>query len=295
MLRLAKPILLGAALMAGVAAPASAADLYEPPVIELPPPVRSYGGWYIRGHIGMSNQRVDSISHPDITAAIAHEWLQRGSFSSAPTFGIGAGYQVNKYLRGDITVEYRGGADFRALDRLFNPDLGQLTTNDYRARKTEWLMLANAYVDVGHFWKIKPYVGAGIGVSRNTISDFRDFNVQTGGGGYAATASQWNLAWALHAGLGFDVTDNLTLDLGYSFVNLGNARTGTVLNDDPAEPSGCQGGGTCAPVTFNRLVSHDLKLGLRYKFGEATKVHHDYEPYQPVPAYEPTPVNYTFK
>jgi hypothetical protein len=99
---------------------------------------------------------------------------------------------------------------------------------------------------------------------------------------------------ALHAGLGIEATERMTVDLGYSFVNLGNARTGDLLNDDPTEPSSCQAGGVCAPVTFNRLVSHDLKLGLRYKFGGA-KVHHDYEDYQPVPAYEPAPVNYTFK
>ena len=292
MSRLAKPILLGAALMAGVGAPAMAADFYEPapPVYYEPEPKPAIGGWYIRGHIGMSNQRVDGISHPAIDAAIAHEWLQRGSFGSAPIFGIGAGYQVNKYLRGDLTVEYRGGSNFTALDRLFNPGLAQFTTNDYRARKTEWLMLANAYVDVGEFWKIKPYVGAGIGVSRNTIHDFRDLNVQAGGGGYAATDSQWNFAWALHAGLGFDVTDNTTIDLGYSFVNLGNARTGTLVNDDPG--LGCAA--PCAPVVFNRLVSHDLKLGLRYKFG-GSKPRRDFDDYQPAAAYEPAPVSYTLK
>ena len=291
MSRLAKPILIGAALLAGAGAPAMAADFYEPPppVYYEPPPKPAIGAWYIRGHIGMSNQRVDGISHPAIDAAIAHEWLQRGSFNSAPIFGIGAGYKLNKYLRGDLTVEYRGGANFTALDRLFNPGLGAITTNDYRARKTEWLLLANAYVDVGQFWKITPYVGAGIGVSRNTIRDFRDLNVQAGGGGYAATASQWNFAWALHAGLGFDVTENTTLDLGYSFVNLGNARTGSLVNDDPA--LGCAGA-ACDPVVFNKLVSHDLKLGLRYKFG-GSKPRHDYD--EPVVDYQPAPVNYTFK
>ncbi|RVC73045.1 porin family protein, partial [Mesorhizobium sp. M4A.F.Ca.ET.022.05.2.1] len=46
-----------AALFAGVAAPALAADLTEPPVVEAAPPPVAYeqpvevGGWYIRGDI----------------------------------------------------------------------------------------------------------------------------------------------------------------------------------------------------------------------------------------------------
>ena len=46
-----------AVLLAGGAAPAIAADDYEPPV-EVPEVV---GGWYIRGYIGMSNQFFDGL------------------------------------------------------------------------------------------------------------------------------------------------------------------------------------------------------------------------------------------
>ena len=62
-------------------------------------------------------------------------------------------------------------------------------------------------------------------MSYNTIDDFRDTNMPTGTQAYAASASVWSFAWALHAGLGIQVTDNLTVDLGYSFTNLGNAQT----------------------------------------------------------------------
>ena len=60
MSRLLAAALTGTVLVAGAAMQAHAADLYEPPVIEYEPPVKykeSYGGWYLRGHIGMSNQR----------------------------------------------------------------------------------------------------------------------------------------------------------------------------------------------------------------------------------------------
>ena len=47
-----------AALLVGVGAPAYAADMPEP-VIEVAQPV--YGGWYLRGHLGMSNQRIKRL------------------------------------------------------------------------------------------------------------------------------------------------------------------------------------------------------------------------------------------
>ena len=55
-----------AVLLAGGAAPAIAADYYEPPV-EVP----VIGGWYIRGHIGMSNQFFDELESDLFDTAIS--------------------------------------------------------------------------------------------------------------------------------------------------------------------------------------------------------------------------------
>lgn len=254
-----KQSLIGALLLTAGALPTAAADIYDPPVYEDPPVEVSYGGWYIRGHIGMSNQRLKVLesslfSTPGI---VSYGWHDKGGFDSAPLFGGGVGYRLNDYLRGDITLEYRGKSDFHALDYV-NSTFTGTTTNDYRAKKSEWLVLANAYADLGNFGGIIPYVGAGIGASRNTISHFRDVNVLTGGAGYAGTASQTNLAWALHAGVAVEATDRMTIDFGYSFVNLGDAKTGTFRNDDPAFDIPNNG------FQFKDLTSHDLKIGVRY-------------------------------
>jgi opacity protein-like surface antigen len=280
MLKLATSALLGLALAAGTAFQAFAADFYEPPIVEPPPPVfiKSFSGWYVRGHIGMSNQHLKRLDNALFATTANLEFLDKGGFSSAPLFGGGVGYRLNRWLRGDLTVEYRGKADFAALDRYETVDDGNpLTwdgTNDYRAKKSEWLFLANAYVDAGEWHGISPYIGAGIGVSRNTISHFRDINVPNNGVAYAADRSKWDLAWALHAGLSFQATDNLTLDLGYSFVHLGDAESGDIIAFD----------GTNAinnPMHFKGIYSHDLKLGLRYQFGAPVHRMH-YEPPPPV-------------
>ena len=247
-----------AALLVSVTAPAFAADLPEP-IIEVEQP--SYGGWYLRGHIGMSNQRIKRLESSLFDIPAAHGWYDEGGFGSAPIFSVGAGYKFNDFLRGDLTVEYRGASEFHALDWVQAAPAGPITTNDYRGKKSEWLFLANAYADLGDFYGVTPYLGAGIGASRNTISGFRDTNIINGGGGYAADKSRWDLAWALHAGLGIKATERMTIDLGYSFVALGNGQTGELKNDDPTQPfppAGNEG------IRFKDITSHDFKLGVRY-------------------------------
>lgn len=247
-----------AALLVGVSAPVYAADMPEA-IMEVAQP--AYGGWYLRGHLGMSNQRLDKLQSVlfEDSGILEHGWLDKGGFASAPIMGVGIGYRFNDYLRGDIGVEYRGKSDFNALDRVTwapgDPD--DTYTNDYSAKKSEWLLLANAYADLGTFYGVTPYLGAGIGASRNTISNFRDVNEFYGGGGYANSTSKWNFAWALHAGVGIQATERMTVDLGYSYVNLGDANTGTIYNFDPSL-------GSSAGITFKDITSHDLKLGVRY-------------------------------
>jgi opacity protein-like surface antigen len=92
-----------------------------------------------------------------------------------------------------------------------------------------------------------------------------DDNTLLGGGGWAPTGHQWSLAWALHAGAGIQVTNNLTLDLGYSFVSLGDAKTGSFQNQDPNIACVATG---CPPMTFKSLYSHDFKLGLRWAYDQ---------------------------
>ncbi len=248
---------LSAALLCLGAAPAQAADIQESPIVE----IQQFGGWYLRGDIGMSNQQLDKLDYFRFSEPEVFGFRNDGEFDAGITGQIGVGYQFNDWLRADVTAQYRGKTKFDAQDYYDSdgiPGGDDNGTNDYRAKKSEWLFLANAYADLGTYAGITPYVGAGIGASRNTISGFRDVNVVRNGGGYAGTESEWNLAWALHAGVGIKATDRMTIDLGYSYVDLGDARTGTFYND-----SGATGNQS---VKFKDITSHDFKLGVRYAF-----------------------------
>ena len=173
-----------------------------------------FGGWYLRGDIGFSNQRVKNIAMADGRNAALLSLHETTAFDTAGIYGIGIGYQFNNWFRGDITGQYRGNANFKGTDLLTYPAGGGVVgngINNYTASKSEWLVMANGYVDLGTWWCVTPFIGAGVGMSRVTIANYTDTgSVNNDGNGFgtfpsyaaAPAASKWNFAWALHAGLG---------------------------------------------------------------------------------------------
>jgi len=275
--RFAIPTLAALAVLTATPA-ARAADMPLAPPVVAPPEV---GGWYLRGDIGFSNQNVGSLFSADY-AGYTSVTNANKAFDAAPLLGLGIGYAVNNWLRFDVTGEYRGDANFHGLDIGTIPG-GGFADDRYTASKSEWTFLFNGYVDLGTWQNVTPFVGAGVGFSRNTISNFGDMSVcvnsllgcayRGGSDAYGAAASTWNFAWALYAGLAYNVTRNFTVELAYRYIDLGNATTGTVTTF-----AGTCG---CTPMEFNHLTSQDLKLGLRFNLDSF------YEAPSPVQYYQP--------
>ena len=246
---------------------ANAADMPGLPPI-YPPPIEEYvvSGWYLRGDIGMTNQKFKGLHQrlydvPGTTVeAVGMGW------DSSMFFGLGVGYKFNDWFRADLTGEYRGKANFHGSDNVTFTDNSGTTrgVDNYSGSKSEWLFLANAYVDLGTWWCVTPYLGAGIGGAKINIIGFRDdgFNYSPAGvlnnsTTYAADASKFNFAWALHAGLTYKVTQSMSIDLGYRYLDMGSGTTGATRAFDGSFVNG-------GPFTFNHITSHDLKLGVRW-------------------------------
>jgi opacity protein-like surface antigen len=239
---------------------ANAADLLLPP----PPPPPVFSGWYLRGDIGMTNQKVNSLGNAVAPGtSVGTEFL---TFDSAPLYSLGGGYQFNDWLRVDVTGEYRGNAHFHGQQiAKFGP---VILPDDYNASKSEWLFLANAFVDLGTWWHVTPFLGAGIGTSRNTISSFVDIGAtQAGLGGgailsttYGDNASKWFMAWAAYAGLAYKVTPDFSVELMYRYVDLGKADTGPTNSFDGVTIVNGHA------FNFGTITSQDVMLGLRWTF-----------------------------
>jgi opacity protein-like surface antigen len=88
----------------------------------------------------------------------------------------------------------------------------------------------------------------------------KDVNVPNLGVAFAKDHTETNFAWALYAGLAYDVTPGVTIDLSYRYLDLGDAKSGTrFAYNDPSVTAG--------PIEINDITSHDLMLGVRFKLG----------------------------
>ena len=247
-----------ASLLSSVAFAADMPSIAAPPAYA-PPQVEDFGGWYLRGDIGFSNQRVRRLNN--VLDANNTSSVQNLGFNTAGIFGLGVGYRFNNWFRADVTGEYRGNSQFFGKD--VNTFPGGVGTDTYHGTKSEWVVLGNAYVDLGTWWCVTPFIGAGVGGARVSIANFTDAGITNIGGvtspslAFGDSASKWNLAWAVHAGLAYRVTPNFTVELAYRYLDMGDGLTGDLRTFDGTNNIN-------NPTTFKNITSHDLKLGVRW-------------------------------
>ena len=256
-----------AALLAGVAGPALAADLAEPPPVEeAPPPVVEaqpvdLGGWYIRGDLDYHWSNLDSIDYITYGPPPGTNDFDFGDLKGGFSLGAGVGYKINDYLRTDLTADYWFKSDFNGQ----TSDL--VTTSTEESSMSALLLLANAYVDIGTWNGITPYVGAGIGgahVKWDTVHDPNTTETNPG-------SSNWRFAYALMAGASYCLTDKVILDAGYRFTHIEGGR----MFEFDTTSSG--------PGFDHGINTHEVRGGLRYQFGGNNGCA------APVVAYQPEP------
>jgi opacity protein-like surface antigen len=254
-----------AASLLSTAALAADMAIAPPPMYASPAMVEDFGGWYLRGDIGFSNQRVSRLNNAlDVNNTSS---VQNLTFNTAGIFGLGAGYKFNNWFRADVTGEYRGNSQFFGTDSITYP--GGFGTDTYHATKSEWVVLANAYVDLGTWWSMTPFIGAGVGGARVSIANFTDQGIAIQGGpvlpalAFGDNVSKWNFAWALHAGVAYRVTPSFTVELAYRYLDMGDGLTGDLRSFDGTN-------NLVNPTTFKSLTSHDLKIGMRWNLDNPT-------------------------
>ncbi|SMH55434.1 outer membrane protein [Mesorhizobium australicum] len=210
--------------------PAALAADYDPPmVIDTPEeyvPVEVGNGWYLRGDVTYT------LNDPSYNFTLFGQTAKIDRFGG----GLGVGYQFTDWLRSDVTLNYVGGRRYDYDDGF---DAGS-------AKQQVWSGLVNAYVDLGTYVGVTPYVGAGAGM----VYSKHSVNIDPGppDGVYTSADDQYAFAYALMAGVAYRVSDNISVDLGYQYFSSPSAE---YLNAD----------------TFSMdkgIDYHQIKLGLRY-------------------------------
>jgi opacity protein-like surface antigen len=252
--------LLGATLAAALLASASsggfAAD-FGYSIKDAPPPAPGRA-WYLKGTIGMGNANGD-MWHPSYESG--NFTIQHEEMKTSPLAGIGIGMEYNRWLRLDVTGEYRGRFVFFGQDKYINGPCGtsgNCGTNEVTADIEAWVGLANAYIDLTTWRGLTPYIGGGVGFASVGVNGLKDVNVPNNGVAYADDKTTTNFAWALYAGVSFDVTPQLTMDFGYRYLDMGSASSGTLRRYDG---SGCQ----CTAFDIEDIASHDILFSARYQ------------------------------
>lgn len=252
-----------------------AADLSAPPppLPAAPVPLRGsidQSGIYLRGDIGagfMGNTKA-RYNDPLGTLATATVTYQQGDFNHVPFGGLGVGYQFNNWFRADVTGELRGSSKFGFKDSYVNTaPPGTIGTNTLTGKLQTSLVMANVYADLGNFNGWTPFVGAGAGMAFHKVSRIEDYGTASPGGlgpfpsaGFYSGKSKSNFAWAVMAGVSYDVSPNVKLEAGYRYLNMGKVTSGAACTTT------CPAGVT---IGLGRVDSHDFKFGVRWLLSSA--------------------------
>jgi opacity protein-like surface antigen len=148
-----------------------------PQVVYQQVPCCDTGRWYLRGDVGVGVQTFSSFDHSQTNSIFVWpaSWqIVQKDIEDTAIFGMGVGFEWNSWLRFDVTGEYRTKAGFKATGSYTDFCSGFTCFDINTGNFSSAVFLANAYVDLGTWWCITPFIGAGVGGARNMISDVQD-------------------------------------------------------------------------------------------------------------------------
>jgi len=179
--------------------------------------------------------------------------LNDDDLGTGSAFGISAGKYITDNFRLELEAIKRTGYEMDTTDS---------DNNLMEANITSKSIFINGFYDFQPFslgnTPITPYLGGGVGISKNKMGathENRPGNTVDG-----KTISQF--AYKVAAGTLVDLTENVSLDINYQYVNLGNLKSGVgVYNQNGIFqanlPAGINGG---------EIKTQELMVGLQYKF-----------------------------
>ena len=224
-------LLLTAALATAAVVPAMAVDLLPPPE---PPAV---GCLYARLDGGGAFRNRPTVFRnlpPDYdlergfgsgTGEALNERLDDTGFIEG-----GLGCQVNDLLRVDATGGYRFRSSLVDGNDTLRTELETVT------------VFANAYWDITNYGGFTPYVGGGAGAAFHRLSNITAPLDASDGD---TTAFAWNAT----AGVSYDITPALKIDVSYRYTDLGSAISSGAV-----------------PLEVDKLTANEVRIGLRYYF-----------------------------
>ena len=185
--------------------------------------------------------------------------LQNEDLGTGSAFGFSVGKYLTDSFRLELEAIKRAGYEYDANQTNINPQFS------YKAKIQTEALFINGFYDFQpfsiHNTPITPYLGGGVGISRNKMKTAVEHNngipdgVTIGGN----TINQF--AYKLSAGTLVSLTEQLSLDVNYQYVNLGAFKSGTEVANN-----GAFVGNLLRPINGGDIKTQELMVGLQYKF-----------------------------
>ena len=188
--------------------------------------------------------------------------LQNEDLGTGSAFGFSVGKYLTDSFRLELEAIKRTGYEYDARITTVG-----LTSNTEEAKIQTEALFINGFYDFQPFTMsntaITPYLGGGVGISRNKMGTtvFRNNGIPSGSTIDGDTINQFT--YKLSAGTLVSITEQLSLDVNYQYVNLGAFKGGTEFSNTgvrlPAldRQRGINGGD---------IKTQELMVGLQYKF-----------------------------
>ena len=212
----------------------------------------------------LSAVNVSAETLPYFSLKGSHSQIKTDNFDYDNALGAkwAVGASVLQESVGSLRAELEYSGVSASYFEFSGRDNGDPHSNEDRASHLDSKTLfVNMYFDVNIGTIFTPYIGAGIGVSNASA----DYNFQSGRYSIPESrVSDWKLGWNVGAGVGVRLTQQLTLDLGYRYTDLGHfSGMAGLYKEDYAASSTWR---TQEEKLDFDLTSHEVVLGLRYTF-----------------------------
>ena len=218
------------------------------------------------GYVSMKDGVAEPSRNCYLRADIGYSWSDEPEIGYANTLGIsfgdrsyddawlaefGAGCELGRGFRGEISAAFRGDNDLYIVPTPSLPD------DPIDTEVNSNTLMFNLYYDIGDYRGFTPYVGAGIGIAHHDVENVIFSNAGALGNNPQFGDENYEFAWSLMAGVEKKISRNVSIDIGYRYIDMGDAKSKGLDNTGFINP----------PLELDDLTAHELKVGVRYQIG----------------------------
>ena len=206
-------------------------------------------------------------SYSDLTRTINggrlhDESMANSQFTLGGALAVGYDFweQHRVPIRAEIEFALRGNNEY-SDDYIDRRNLGGVR-EEFKFLYNASTLLANFYWDFHNSSDFTPYVSAGAGLAfiHSEYTHTYHPTVFTRGGSTSVSDDFTNFAWNVGAGIAYKINDNVSVDLGYRYLNLGNVSMSGSLRNAPFA------GVTTSHDCDSYASNHEIMLGARFTF-----------------------------